>query len=560
MTIETNGQLLVRMDLAAKGFAQAWPDSEPLFLNEAQRPPHPPEIAPANYWQLQHTSASDHPWDAAHAFRASAVDRGVGSAFVEPDLLHRLPIVVPEPEGRVGAAGPVGEDKPVDKWYPPHDGTQVQPGWHLSFARFPSAWDINTGNQARIAHLDTGYRPHVSTPTGLLPTAGRNFYKGDPNCVIDPGTEWNAGHGTATLALVAGGIVNLQYFDKRGRPGGVYQGPIGGAHGAAVVPIRIGGVNGSVVHLYSSSMARGLNFALKVGDDLPCDVVTLSHGGLPTQAWVDAVNDLYDCGIVLAAASGDNFYAVITDIATHYTVYPSACYRAVTATGATFDRTPYTTKQFGEMQGNWGPDVIMKKSIGGWTPNVPWMTIRSNTSWDMTGSGTSASTPQIAAACALWLSQYGTDLPRDWRRVEACRVALFESAQNKKASPTKIGVGMVDAFEVLNPVRSAQLQAEALKANGGTLRCIPRDVLCCPFLQLLLGLDPPGTPVDEMYNLEALQLASRSSNRRLATTFEAYPTGRGIPKSLRRSLRDDFMNEPDISRTLRRRLAVVTIR
>ena len=36
----------------------------------------------------------------------------------------------------------------------------------------------------------------------------------------------------------------------------------------------------------------------------------------------------------------------------------------------------------------------------------------------MDGGGTSSSTPQIAAACALWLKQHGAQFPAGWQRVD----------------------------------------------------------------------------------------------------------------------------------------------
>jgi len=79
------------------------------------------------------------------------------------------------------------------------------------------------------------------------------------------------------------------------------------------------------------------NWALAPSSGGPCDVVSLSHGGLPSNAWARAVNDLYDAGIVVVAASGDSFNLKVVDLATHFTVYPSAFHRV------------------GEMQGCWGP-------------------------------------------------------------------------------------------------------------------------------------------------------------------------------------------------------------
>ena len=42
-------------------------------------------------------------------------------------------------------------------------------------------------------------------------TEGRNYYKGDPTNVVDPGNHLNAAHGAATLALLAGKQVDLAY-------------------------------------------------------------------------------------------------------------------------------------------------------------------------------------------------------------------------------------------------------------------------------------------------------------------------------------------------------------
>lgn len=127
--------------------------------------------------------------------------------------------------------------------------------------------------------------------------------------------------------------------------------------------------------------------------------------GLPTASWADVTNQLYDQGIVLVAASGDSFNAVVMDIATHFTVYPSAFWRVITATGVTYDNKPYITNDAGVMQGSWGPDAVMKKAVAASTPNVPWMKLGSTNGWALDGGGTSASTPQIAAACALWLQK-----------------------------------------------------------------------------------------------------------------------------------------------------------
>ena len=108
----------------------------------------------------------------------------------------------------------------------------------------------------RIAHLDTGYsESHKSKPVNLKPELGWNFYEGNSN-TIDPGLFFgNPGHGPATLALLAGAQL----------PGGMIYGghkfdhEIGGAPKSEVVPVRIGA---SVIHLFTSTMAQGIDYAL----------------------------------------------------------------------------------------------------------------------------------------------------------------------------------------------------------------------------------------------------------------------------------------------------------
>lgn len=560
MSLEYSGRFLVATETA--GHAEALPPlagSALLFKTVPSEAAAPPKA----HWRLYEPKsvAAEHPWDAAHAIVAEHAEAAVNS-YVEPDLRHERSLLP--------HAGPAGASPeaiaPTDGWrqtqglsgdYPPYPDTAFLPAWHLERARFPQAWTLSRGAGVRIAHLDTGYYPdHRSTPVGMQPGAGRNFFEGSPTDLKDPGTGLNAGHGTATLALLAGKDVDLQYVRPDGTLGGRYRGTLGGAPDATIIPVRIGGIGGSVVHLYSSSMAQGLQWALKAGDEQPCDVVSVSHGGLPTKAWVAAVNDLYDAGIVVVAAAGDSFYAGIIDVATHFTVYPSACYRVVTATGETYDHGPYTTEHFGVMQGSWGPAKVMKKALGASTPNVPWMRLGSPTAWDMNGGGTSASTPQIAAACALWLSKYGAGLPRDWRRVAAVRHALFETVADRELNLPKIGVGALDAAAMLDDTLANSIIALAIQPDGGgKLPHIAPDTLRFPLLQLLFGLAPPGPGVDEMYHVEALQIVHRSANPRLARAMEDYPDGTQLPRRLQKSLQDDFLHEPDLSATLRAYLA-----
>jgi len=360
---------------------------EPLFKAHHASPMFS-ATQPADHWLTATANGGSdvHPWDMAHRVARAAQY----SIYVEPDLLQEAPAAPAAPAATA--------QQGFDQNWPP--AALVSPGWHLAagFTGFEQVRGTATGNGIRIAHLDTGYwPPQDSTPRHIRRDLGYNFYENNTN-TTDPGTSGvlrNPGHGTATLAILSGNTVDLIY------QGVQYNGDFGGAPDAEVVPVRIGP---SVVHFYSSAMAQGMDYALgPTGDPAnsnpanKCDVVTISHGGLPSESWADAVNNLYEAGIVIVAASGDNF----SELPTHLTVYPSAFNRVVTAVGATYDKTPYVTSKIGELQGNWGPDDVMKKAIAAYTPNVAWMLFRTIDGFDMDGAGTSASTPQIAAACAL---------------------------------------------------------------------------------------------------------------------------------------------------------------
>ena len=95
------------------------------------------------------------------------------------------------------------------------------------------------------------------------------------------------------------------------------------------------------------------------------------------------------------------------------------------------DGRAYAGLSFGTMQGNYGPDSKMDTAIGAYTPNVPWAQIDCGKVVDMDGAGTSAATPQVAAAAALWLAEHWDavqNYSQPWMRVEAVRYALFTAA------------------------------------------------------------------------------------------------------------------------------------
>jgi hypothetical protein len=304
-------------------------------------------------------------------------------------------------------------------------------------------------------------------------------------------------------------------------------------------------------------MAQGLDYALgPTGDPAhsepanKCDLITISHGGVPSESWADAVNHLYDAGVVVVAAAGNNFYYLI-DVPTHFVVYPSAFNRVITAVGATYDKTPYITNKIGEMEGNWGPESVMQKAICGYTPNVAWMKFKTINGFDIDGEGTSASTPQVVAACALWIQLYGKNSTVGWQRVEACRRALFMSASPGNGDAAYLGTGIPNLQKMLDPGLAANI---VQLMQSGQIQPSPPDSVSFPFLRILLGIGPPGSEEERMYETEAAQVVLRSTNSELVNAYETFGSGATVPPNVIARLRQVMKAEPSISAALQTRL------
>lgn len=457
---------------------------------------------PGDWWLASPSArliASSNPWDEAYAAERRLYQalyltrRGRAEIYIEPNTESRVPI---EP----AAAGPL----------PPSWPNGDRFAWHLEdqyseLARAREEASTN-GCTPRITLLDTGIWPaHSSTPRGLQSALQYNFFDGAQrgwHNVTDPGTSSavmkNPTHGTGTIGLLAGGRV----FANENPDG--FSADLGGAPDAQIVPVRI---SDSVVHFWSKEMAEGLQYAAHLpdaGSGKFCDVVSISAGGLPSRAWATAVNQAYERGIVIVAASGDNF----AQLPTHFSVYPSRFSRVVIATGAMADYTPYLAPKdhAGSLQGNYGPASVMKRAIAAYTPNVPWPKWGTRHEYNLNGAGTSAATPQIAAAFALWLQTHAiqdhlTPGP-DW--VEASMQAIFSTADRGKTdsrtNATYFGNGQLKANQALKLTSSGPFKPQA-----------PAEVRF-PFWRILFGLSEPDamSARDKMLELEALQIAMQS--------------------------------------------------
>lgn len=437
-------------------------------------------------WNIQQTKEDENSWDAAHEL----MDRAKGSdiVYVEPDVLSKT--AQHQAKKTRGAKTDFFDDY-LPQWsYPkPDDFT-----WHLKKSKLDKVRHKDpgpTGPKVRIAHFDTGYdgghngQRHPSEPKYLNLKLGKNLVEGGlPNDRRVKGVLDNPGHGPATMALLAGNSVEI---------GDIYNDYMGAVPFAEIIPFRI---SSSVVLLKNSAFAEALQYAM----DLKCDVVTMSMGGLASKLWAEKVNEAYEAGIVLVTAAGNNFGG---HLPTHRVIYPSRFNRVITACGVTHNDTPYYNSDYGMkvMMGNWGPEAVMYKAVGAYTPNVPWARMMSEGGgFSRDGGGTSSATPQIAATAALYIEKHKNhDFAKPWHRVEAVRTAILESARNIKDLEQYIGNGILNAEAALKfPVPAS-------------FKKTPEDSVRFPLLNVLFGNNRSknvraALTRSEMFETELLQL------------------------------------------------------
>jgi len=479
---------------------------------------------------------ASHPWDLAHRAVRRPAALGLESVqaphYAEPDFVQAFPFPRPESGGFEGTGGPC-EDRSPDAFWPV--GTPRH-GWHLDAehsqlkAARDRVGDSAAARAVRIAHLDTGFDPnHPTRPINLKVELGRNFVDDDVFDATDPGRHSPAaspGHGTATLALLAGNSVQVPFtgFDDL----------LGGAPYAEVVPVRIAN---SVIHFATSGMAAGINYAVDVG----AAVVTLSMGGVPARAWATAVNRAYDSGVAIFAAAGNRFGpSPPTTI-----VWPARFGRVTAVCGATADKTPYYKEGLHRhMQGCFGPPAKMQTAVAAYTPNDPWALMGCGAMIGF-GGGTSSATPQVAAAAALWLAAHpAPSNTAPWQRVEAVRHALFNSADRSEPdTETYFGQGLLKASAALDVAFRTDLPPS------------PVDDVKFPWLRLLGGLEAttPVEGVEQMYEVEALQVFLLNPQLQ-ALAGGADPVTDSLTPAERQAMFRRMRELPRISQALRSKL------
>ncbi|HEY6802453.1 MAG TPA: S8 family serine peptidase [Pyrinomonadaceae bacterium] len=526
----SNRLILKMLPAAALGAADTRANLRPLYDSSSQ------SVfgfnAGPTWFLADMPEGAETPWDLAHSQVAGQL--GVDESailFAEPDLEQSF---VDTNEKNPGGA-PFAADSDCNS-IPQQDdsGGKVKGpnknAWHLDdeFTQLRKARNEVqfTNPRTRIAHIDTGYdRRHEAQPANILQQLERSFVNGDgdPNSANDPnrGRAFpdNSGHGTGTSGILAGGHVT-QLNDR-----------IGGAPDAEILPLRI---STSVVLFRTSAFAQALRYAI----EQRCDVISISMGGAPSRAWSEAVNEAYEAGICIVAASGNS----MAGLPTHHVVYPARYHRTIAACGVMANGKNYYGLDFRVLEGNWGPDSCMTAALSSYTPNIPWAVFGCDSVVRLNGEGTSSATPQIAAAVALWFEKNKTRLSRNWQRVEAVRHALFTSAKAKGIDAEHLGHGILQAWDALqvSPVLN--------------LPKTPADNDSFAVLRVLTGFGVDEPPAREsMFDVEIAQrwLFNKDLQEAVPDPDSDTPVS---PENLKKFM-EALINDDKASLTLRRHLA-----
>jgi hypothetical protein len=521
--------------------------------NLSDNNPVPMEIVDAG-------DAQRHLWDQAHDLVKS--DEEVD--FAEPDMLSQDTFMEQAMEAENQQLGDAEKAyySYIDYW--PHPEKPAL--WHLEddYAGLRSArqhiQSLGAKKKVRIAHLDTGYfSKHISFPKDIINTdLQRNFAEGEDELVNNAedlfvdGTLKMPGHGTGTLSILAGTKVNIPEYG--------FDDYLGLHDLVEIVPIRIAK---SVVLFKSSGFVQALDYILNelnAKEETRIHIITMSMGGLPSKAWAQMVNEIYEQGVFMVTAAGNNF----GKLPARTMVYPARFNRVVAACGVTYDKTPYV-KPHGEggvriMEGNYGPTSLMNTAIAAFTPNVIWATYKYPGVVGIRGDGTSSATPQIASAAALYyIKHYDAleALPEPWMRVEAIRKALFETASKEIAAPYEaadcekyFGNGTLQARKMLDiPV-----------AAPAALKKQPRDKIFFPFLKMILGIRKPEEEMeDEMLETELMQLIlTDPALQKILNNEETKLTK--LSNEEQAELVAAVLNNPNASETLKQKMRQIQTR
>ena len=197
------------------------------------------------------------------------------------------------------------------------------------------------------------------------------------------------------------------------------------------------------------------------------------------------------------------------------------------------DGRPYADLPIRKMAGCYGPTSKDPTAIAAYTPNVPWAKFGCPDTVDMDGGGTSAATPQVAAAAALWMQKNKAALDaygEDSMRVEATRKALFDSLQGPGAHQQgHVGHGLLRALRALDVAPATEAMLKGSKT--------PADSASFPIIEVLTGLGMAASPKSSACsNWKRCRSASSRTKLRSCWQNSTFSTARS-PATRRSSCR-----------------------
>lgn len=382
----------------------------------------------------------------AREARAIAPELGIASLELEPGADLAAIIAELEAEGAVRYAEPNSLARPMDVSDPLYD---LQ--WHYDNIGLEEAWEVSTGfEDVVVAVIDGDFHPdHPDLAGNLLP--GWDFVT-DSGDLYTFNSECGA-HGTHVAGTVAAVTDNEI-------------GVAGVAPDVQVIPLNVGlreedeDPEAFPCQLDTEAIVRAVRYAAGLEDDAaggidePVDVINMSLGGPPNQAWADALAFARDQGVVSIAAAGNSGGGPVGHPAAFNTTL------AVSATGRDDDLAPYSSigdeVWVAAPGGNFDQDI----ENGGEDPppagvlSTTWIYDPEPGENEDHGfgfkQGTSMASPHVAGVAALMLSANPRLDPGDVQSI----LAATASPPSEDAGRTpEYGYGVIDAAAAVRAAR-----------------------------------------------------------------------------------------------------------
>jgi len=268
--------------------------------------------------------------------------------------------------------------------------------WGITKIQAPQAWDTETGKESVvIAILDTGVDHNHEDLAGNMWDDGSGRHGYDfANNDNDPDDDHSESHGTHCAGIAAAvtnnntGIAGVSWESK-------------------IMAVKVLDENGSGTLAWELD---GIDYAVDNGADIiSMSFGTVTYPPIPSGQEQNAINDAYNKGCLLVAASGNDNQP--------YVAYPAA-YDNVIAVGATDENDDRCdSADWGAGYGsNYGEELDVMAPGNVILSTVQMGTGSGGDDYD-TMNGTSMATPFVSGLGALVISHLGGLAPSDVRRI-----------------------------------------------------------------------------------------------------------------------------------------------